>query len=81
MALKEEIVDVICKTLEVGKEELKNDQKLYDSIGVDSTEMVELVVSLKKHFEIPLETNEITKFSTLNEIVSLIEQKKAPSEK
>lgn len=76
MALKEEIADVICKTLEIGKEELKDDQKLYDSIGVDSTEMVELVVSLKKHFEISLETNEITKFSTLNEIASIIEKKK-----
>ena len=77
MALKEEIVDVICSTLDIGKEEIKgDDQKLYDSIGVDSTEMVELVVTFKKHFDISLETNEITKFSTLNEIVNVIESKK-----
>lgn len=76
MALKEEVIDVICSTLEIGKEEVKDDQKLYDSIGVDSTEMVELVVTFKKHFGISLETNEITKFFTLNEIVNVIESKK-----
>ena len=75
MALKEEIVEVICKALDVGADELKEDKNLYDSIGVDSTEMVEVVVSLKKHFELPIETDEITKFSTLNEIVTTIENK------
>ena len=72
MELKNEIAEVISKTLDIGKEELKEDQKLYDSIGVDSTEMVELVVSFNKHFSIKIETNEITKFSTLNEIVEVI---------
>lgn len=72
MSLKEKIVEIIVKTLDIGKEEVKEDQKLYDSIGVDSTEMVELVVSFNKHFNVKIETNEITKFSTLNEIVEVI---------
>jgi acyl carrier protein len=76
MALKEEVIGFICDTLDVGIDELKEDQKMYDSIGVDSTEMVELVVALKKKFEIPLETDEITKFSTPLEIVETIEKKK-----
>ena len=80
MALKEEVIDFICETLEVNQNELKEDQKMYDSIGIDSTEVVELVVAVKKQFEIPVETDEITKFSTPLEIVSLIEKKKSPSE-
>ena len=76
MIPKDEIIAVICKTLDIDKSELKDDEKLYDSIGVDSTEMVELVVALKKHFEIPLETNEITKFSTFNEIIETLEKKR-----
>ncbi|MDD3296887.1 MAG: acyl carrier protein [Candidatus Omnitrophica bacterium] len=76
MALKDEVVEVICSTLEVKKEEIKDGQNLYDSIGVDSTEMVEVVVSLGKRFGIQIETSEITKFSTLEEIVSVIEKKK-----
>lgn len=77
MSIKEEVLDLICQTLDVKKEEIKEGQKLYDSLGVDSTEMVELVVSLNKKFDIKLETNEVTKFSTPEEIVSTVENKKS----
>ena len=76
MGLKEEVIEVISKTLDVENSEIKEDQKLYDSIGVDSTEMVEVVVSINKHFGVKIETSEITKFSTPNEIVDLIGKKK-----
>lgn len=76
MGLKEEVAELISKTLDIEKSDIKDSQKLYDSVGVDSTEMVELVVTFNKHFGIKLETNEITKFSTLNEIVGVIEKKK-----
>ena len=75
MALKDEVIGFICDTLDVGMDELKEDQKMYDSVGIDSTEVVELVVGLKKKFNVPLETSEITKFSTPLEITRLIEQK------
>ena len=77
MALKDEVAEVICSTLDIQQNELTESEKLYDSIGVDSTEMVEVVVALKKHFQIPLETNEVTKFSTLQDIVETIEKKKS----
>ena len=76
MGLKEEVSEVISKTLDIEEAEIGEDQKLYDSIGVDSTEMVELVVTFNKHFGIKIETNEITKFSTLDEIVGVIDKKK-----
>ncbi|NQT28322.1 MAG: acyl carrier protein [Candidatus Omnitrophica bacterium] len=76
MGLKEEVIGIISKTLDIEEAEIKEDQKLYDSIGVDSTEMVELVVAFNKNLGIRIETNEITKFSTINEIVDLIERKK-----
>ncbi len=76
MGIKEEVFEVVSKTLDIAKAEIGEDQKLYDSIGVDSTEMVELVVTFNKHFGVKIETNEITKFSTLNEIVGVIEKKK-----
>ena len=76
MDLKEEVLNLIAKTLEVKIEELKQGQKLYDSIGVDSTEVVELVVALKKHFALEIETDEVTKFSTPEEITAVIEKKK-----
>jgi acyl carrier protein len=76
MELKEEVFDLIAKTLDVGKAELKEDQRLYDSLGVDSTEMVEMVVALNKHFAVKIETNEVTKFSTPLQIVDAVGAKK-----
>ena len=76
MGLKEEVIDLLASTLDVGKDELVEDKKLYDSIGVDSTEIVELSVSLGKHFGVKIEANEVTKFSTPLEIAELIEKKK-----
>ena len=76
MALKEEVLGVIAKTLDVKEEELEEGKSLYDSVGVDSTEMVELVVSLGKHFGVKVETSEVTKFSSPQDIVNVIETKK-----
>jgi acyl carrier protein len=76
MALKDDVVNAIAEILDVNASELTENEKLYDSIGVDSTEMVELCVSLGKKFGIKIATNEITKSSTPLEITALIEKKK-----
>lgn len=76
MVLKEDVVSAIADILDVKAEELAEDKKLYDSIGVDSTEIVELTVSLGKRFGVKIESNEISKHSTPLEIAALIESKK-----
>ncbi|MDD4955673.1 MAG: acyl carrier protein [Candidatus Omnitrophica bacterium] len=76
MALKDDVVNAIADILDVNASELTENEKLYDSIGVDSTEMVELCVSLGKKFGIKIATNEITKSSTPLEITALVEKKK-----
>lgn len=76
MELKEEVLTLISETLDVSKEELTENQTLYDSIGVDSTEMVELVVAINKHFGIKVGANEVTKSSTPTQIITVIEKKR-----
>lgn len=76
MVLKDEVLSAIADILDVKAEELTENEKLYDSIGVDSTEIVELCVSLGKKFGVKITNNEITKFSTPLEITQLIEKKK-----
>jgi len=77
MGLKEEVISAIARTLDVGENEIVEDKTLYDSIGVDSTEMVELTVALGKQFAVKIETNEIGKNSTPQNIVAIIENKKS----
>lgn len=76
MGIREEVIEVVAQTLDVRKEELKETERLYDSVGVDSTEMVEVVNALNKQFGIKLTTNDITKFSTPEEIIKIVESKK-----
>jgi acyl carrier protein len=75
MDTKTKIKECLVSLLKVKPEELKDDVKLYDGIGVDSTEMVEVVIALGKLFNLKLSPSEITKNSTINEIVRVIESK------
>lgn len=73
--MKEQIKDILVKLLKVKQEELKDDIALQDSIGVDSTEMVETVIALEKAFNTKLSPKDITKFSTINDIEKVIQAK------
>ncbi|MFA5115275.1 MAG: acyl carrier protein [Candidatus Omnitrophota bacterium] len=75
MEIKEKIKEVIAGVLKVRAEEIKDDAKLYEGIGVDSTEMVEVVISLEKAFNTKFSPKEITKFSTLSEIEKAIQSR------
>ena len=77
MEIKEKIKGTLVSLLKVKPEELKEDVSLQDSIGVDSTEMVEAVIALEKTFNVKLSPKEITKFSNLNDIARIIQGKTA----
>ena len=77
MDTKTKIKEVIVNLLKVKAEELKDELSLQDSIGVDSTEMVESVIALEKAFGIKLSPKEITKFSSINDIEKVIASKQA----
>lgn len=75
--MKDKIKEILVKLIRVKPEELKDDVSLQDSIGVDSTEMVETVIALEKNFGVKLSPKEITKFSTINDIEKVIQSKSA----
>lgn len=75
METKAKIKDTLVKLLKIKPEELKDEVSLQDSIGVDSTEMVEAIIALEKVFGTKLNAKEITKFSTLNDIEKNIQSK------
>ncbi len=75
METKDRIKNVLVKLLKIKPEELKDGISLQDSIGVDSTEMVETVIALEKEFNTKLSVKEITKFSTIDQITTSINSK------
>ncbi|MFA6350181.1 MAG: acyl carrier protein [Candidatus Omnitrophota bacterium] len=75
MDTKNKIKDLLVNLLRVKPEQLKDDVNLQDSIGVDSTEMVEAVIALEKAFNTKLSPKEITKFCTINDIEKIVSAK------
>ena len=75
MGTKEKIKEVLVNLLKVKAEELKDTVALQESIGVDSTEMVELVIALEKAFGVKLSPKEITKSSSIEDIEKIIQSK------
>ncbi len=75
--MKDKVKVVLANLLKVKIEELKDDVSLQNSIGVDSTEMVESVIALEKSFGVKLNIKEITKNSTINDIANNIQLKLA----
>jgi len=77
MDTKAKVKDVIIKLLKVKPEELKDGQSLEQSLGVDSTEMVEVCIALQKEFGIQIHEKEVTKYQSLDEIAKVISAKKS----
>jgi len=75
--MKNKVKEVLANLLKVKIEELKDDVSLQNSIGVDSTEMVESVIALEKAFGVKLNVKEVTKNSTINDIANNIQSKLA----
>jgi len=75
--MKDKVKEVLANLLKVKIGELKDDVSLQNSIGVDSTEMVESVIALEKSFGVKLNIKEITKNSTINDIANNIQSKLA----
>jgi len=75
MEVKDKIRETIINLLKLKPQELKDDEKLCDGIGADSTELVELVIALEKAFRVKLTAKEITKFCSVNDIEKTLQSK------
>jgi acyl carrier protein len=77
MDTKAKVKDVIVKLLKVRPDEIKDGLSLEESLGVDSTEMVEVCIALQKEFKVSIQEKEVVKQHSLDEIAKVIDSKKA----
>jgi len=64
--------------LDIKPEEIEGDKPLDVAFGVDSTEMVEINVGLKKELGLDqMENNTVAKTNTYNEIIDILKSKGA----
>lgn len=77
MSIEVKVKDVFKDVLDIKPEEIKENEKLDIALGIDSTEMVEITVALKKAFNLTIPNNQFKKTQTFNEIVSFIKSQGA----
>ena len=76
-SVEDKLKSVLKKVLDIKESEIVPGAKLDESLGIDSTEMVEIAVVLKKEFGIQLKDNELKKTQSFNEIAAILKSKSA----
>lgn len=71
--IKEEVIDIIVKTLEVDKKDIKDNTNLAADLDVESLDLVDLVVAFEEKYGFEIPDNEIKNLQTVNDIVKFIE--------
>jgi acyl carrier protein len=73
--LENKVKGVFKKVLDIKESEIVPGAKLDESLGLDSTEMVEICVAIKKELGIELKNNELKKSHSFNEIIEVLKNK------
>lgn len=71
MSLEDKVKGIVVDALAIKPEELDLEGPLVE----DSTELVEVVVALKKSFNVEIATNEIVKTHTFNDVIGVLKAK------
>lgn len=72
MSVEAKIKSVFQKVLDISPDKIEPDKKLDASLGIDSTELVEISVAIKKELNIPLKDGELKKSHTFKQIVEIV---------
>jgi len=72
--IKNKVDEIIELVLDVDKNEIKDDSDLYDDLGSDSLDAVELVMKCEESFDISIVDGMVEKVRTVNELIDTIEE-------
>lgn len=74
-SVEEKLKSVLKRVLDINECDIVPGAKLDESLGIDSTEMVEISVVLKKELGVLLKDNELKKTQSFSEIVAILKTK------
>ena len=75
LTVEDKVKNIFKKVLDIQPGEIEADVSLAESLEIDSTEMVEIAVALKKEFNIPIADNELKKTHSFNQITQILKSK------
>jgi acyl carrier protein len=71
----EKVKKILIEKLSVNEADIKEDSSLVDDLGVDSLDLVELLMKFEEEFKIEISEEESQKILTVKDIVDFIEGK------
>jgi len=71
------INDFLVDEFEIEEDVLNDDARLKKDLGIDSLDIVDIIVMIDKVFGIKVKTEELAKLVTLSDLYSFIEEKTA----
>lgn len=71
----EKVKSIIVSTTNVDANKVIPTANLKDDLGIDSLDSVELVLELENEFNVTIEDSEVQNLVTVQDIVTLVEQK------
>ena len=74
-SIEGKLKSIFKKVLDIKEGEIVPGAKLDESLGIDSTEMVEIAVVIKKELGVTLKDNELKKTHSFNDIVAILKTK------
>lgn len=66
------IKEIIAEILDLNAEEISDDASILDDLGADSIAIMEIVMEIEEAFDIEIDTDEIPKLKSVNDIVNFI---------
>jgi acyl carrier protein len=75
--IETEVKAFLIEDLEIAPEKLQPEARLREDLGIDSLDVVDIVVLVKEHFGFKMKTEEMADVVTLRQFCDYIEQKLA----
>jgi acyl carrier protein len=72
----ESVKKIIADTLEIDVKEVKAESNLIADLGMESLDLVDLVVAFEEKYKVSIDDKDVKKLQTVQDIVTYIENKK-----
>ena len=71
--MKEEVINIISKTLEIDKKSINESTNLIADLDVESLDLVNLVVAFEEKYGMEIPDQDIKKLQTVSDIINYLE--------
>lgn len=72
--IEEKVRNFLINDLEIDEEKISDDAKLKDDLGIDSLDLVDIVVIVEKNFSFKIKPDEMKEVKTLKDFCDYIEK-------